>query len=949
MDSGLRPTAKVGPKFPARTLGVLAGSITTKRRLLVLITSMLVVGAVLAPGTPAFAAADPSGVSFTIEGCRNNGTITLPNGDGKFICPDAAYTTGNLGKGWNELDLVPFRVTADAGNSAPATQTYAMDVALDSKDAGKPGYDVLSAPELNTTLSSNGGADCSISVGAEQTATPGIGGIDETRYRTLTITQPKSSTCVYDYYGRLALGSHLFPGSSLHADLANQSLGTAGIGAKDVSIPVKEILPQELSKDMSATQGSDHAWDITKSPTPAHVDFPNSCDPEAANSAGVSITVTWTKLAATPNGPITVITHVYATNPASRVVTVTAHDDIQSGATVLEHIDGSAIDVPANTSGFLVLTHQTTVPAGTTDLNDVATATYTDKVTGIPVPGSTQATASAPVDFSGPELNQSATINDTESVTGSGFTFSTDSFDPQIGHFDGNYVAGMPTVGPVSWTSDSQSDSGSVTFQKTIYVATGTDGTGTLSDVATLTGSDGFTNSANGAVSISSTRLADLTIHKTIPDVIKDGDAPQTFTFDVKDGDGNVVDTVQITFNAGETDKSVDVPGLTPGTYAVSEHKLVGWSAQADRSVDLGTSCGGTAEFKNTPVPPGIDLDKKVKVNTGSFTDGPTSAYVGDTLTYEVTVKNTGETPLALTWGDQLSSTFVDAKCDPGTISGPTGDANSDGKLDTTETWTFTCTHKVTASDADPLVNTVKVTGTDSFHQTVSDHDSTSVDIRHPAIAIDKTGPATANAGDLVPFTIVITDTGDTSYSEPDVHLTDALCQAPPSLVTKNGDSSPGTFDPGDKWTYTCSVQTQAGQTSIHNVALVNATDVGAKAETATDDASTVLAAQVVSPIRVGSAKLRGTQGCAARNRATASVAGKEIAFVTFYVDGKKVKVVRKPVGGRYTLSVDARKLEKGAHKVKAVVTFNSGVTPKKRTLSLTFFRCAAAKPKFTG
>ena len=55
----------------------------------------------------AWAAGDPSSVNFTLEGCRNDGTIALPNGSGKFICPDAAYTTGNLGtarlKHWDIL------------------------------------------------------------------------------------------------------------------------------------------------------------------------------------------------------------------------------------------------------------------------------------------------------------------------------------------------------------------------------------------------------------------------------------------------------------------------------------------------------------------------------------------------------------------------------------------------------------------------------------------------------------------------------------------------------------------------------------------------------------------------------------------------------------------------------------------------------------------------------
>src|SRR5215467_8386998 len=75
-------------------------------------------------------------ISFTLQGCNNDGTITLPNGSGQFICPDTAYTTGNLGKGWNELDLVPHRLTTSAGNSAPASQTYAMAIAADNCDGG---------------------------------------------------------------------------------------------------------------------------------------------------------------------------------------------------------------------------------------------------------------------------------------------------------------------------------------------------------------------------------------------------------------------------------------------------------------------------------------------------------------------------------------------------------------------------------------------------------------------------------------------------------------------------------------------------------------------------------------------------------------------------------------------------------------------------------------------
>lgn len=58
----------------------------------------------MVPDLSMAAEGDPSQVSLTLSGCKNNGTITLHNGDGKYICADSAYTTGNLGKGWNDLD-----------------------------------------------------------------------------------------------------------------------------------------------------------------------------------------------------------------------------------------------------------------------------------------------------------------------------------------------------------------------------------------------------------------------------------------------------------------------------------------------------------------------------------------------------------------------------------------------------------------------------------------------------------------------------------------------------------------------------------------------------------------------------------------------------------------------------------------------------------------------------
>ena len=197
----------------------------------------------------AFATADPNHINFTLEGCRNTGSVVLTPvlPSNTLICPDSAYTTGNLGKGWNELDLVPHRLTV--GDGGP-TQTYAMVIAADNCRGGgttiydcadgthqTPGYDVITAPILNTALSD---ASCTaLDPGTQLFEAPGQGGAAVSIYRVLTITQQAGSTCVYDWDERLALGSHLYPGSALHSDLLNQALTTSGIGSKEVSIPFK--------------------------------------------------------------------------------------------------------------------------------------------------------------------------------------------------------------------------------------------------------------------------------------------------------------------------------------------------------------------------------------------------------------------------------------------------------------------------------------------------------------------------------------------------------------------------------------------------------------------------------------------------------------------------------------------------------------------------------------
>ena len=96
-------------------------------------------------------------IQFSFQGCRNDGSIILPI-DGKFICPDAAYTPGDL-KGWHELDLVPFRLTTSSGKQKDVSTAYNVAIAgAFTTNHGFPGYDVISAPTINPVSD----ASCSV-------------------------------------------------------------------------------------------------------------------------------------------------------------------------------------------------------------------------------------------------------------------------------------------------------------------------------------------------------------------------------------------------------------------------------------------------------------------------------------------------------------------------------------------------------------------------------------------------------------------------------------------------------------------------------------------------------------------------------------------------------------------------------------------------------------------
>jgi Domain of unknown function DUF11 len=227
--------------------------------------------------------------------------------------------------------------------------------------------------------------------------------------------------------------------------------------------------------------------------------------------------------------------------------------------------------------------------------------------------------------------------------------------------------------------------------------------------------------------------------------------------------------------------------------------------------------------------------------------------------------------------------------------------------------------------------------------------------VDEPAIDIEKTGPATAQVGAPITYTLTVTNPGNVPFARQDVIVADPRCEAPPAGPDTGGDASPDRLDPGDSWTYTCTAQT-AGRPAgtFVNTATVTAKDFSGRAVTDTDDFPTMLETREVLTqqrnVAGGRAKLRGPSGCV-NGRFTATVRGRRIARVTFFRDGKKVKtIMARPGQRKFTVRLEPSG-RPGVHRVTARVVFTGASQTRARTLRLSYQRCGnqVVRPRFTG
>jgi hypothetical protein len=257
-----------------------------------------------------------------------------------------------------------------------------------------------------------------------------------------------------------------------------------------------------------------------------------------------------------------------------------------------------------------------------------------------------------------------------------------------------------------------------------------------------------------------------------------------------------------------------------------------------------------------------------------------------------------------------------------------------------------------------------------------------------PAIAIDKTGPATAQAGDTLRYTIYVTNPGDLPFPTAAVNVTDPDCDGRPQLTGKSDasgpDDSPGTLDPGDTWTYACSRKTTAPPDCTAGVVTNTASVTGTTGGTSVSDRVTIETDLLCPPkppgpgpgpgpapqppqppeplvppgpkppdagdaAQAGSIFRQATAGCIRSRVPRVSFEGTRIARVQVYVNGRlRRRLTVQSLQARVTPRVQ---LPPGRYRLAVRVSFQRGTGSPPVTFRRRIRICGvlAARPPFTG
>ncbi|PHN97370.1 hypothetical protein CSC81_09820 [Tenacibaculum discolor] len=233
-------------------------------------------------------------------------------------------------------------------------------------------------------------------------------------------------------------------------------------------------------------------------------------------------------------------------------------------------------------------------------------------------------------------------------------------------------------------------------------------------------------------------------------------------------------------------------------------------------------------------------------IKTATFNDEDTDGCsdIGETITYNFTLTNTGNT--------SITNVVLTDPMLGGTITLASGDTDSDNQLDSNETWNYTSNYAITQADINngSISNQATVTGTSTNGNDVSDlsdndnileDDQTQTTLCQPnSISLEKVstfndanGDGYANAGETITYSFIVYNTGATTLYN--ITLQDNL-----PGITINGNTIPQLL-PGevDSTTFTAIyviTEQDLANESVTNQALATAEDSSGDSITDTSD-----------------------------------------------------------------------------------------------------------------
>ncbi len=349
--------------------------------------------------------------------------------------------------------------------------------------------------------------------------------------------------------------------------------------------------------------------------------------------------------------------------------------------------------------------------------------------------------------------------------------------------------------------------------------------------------------------------------------------ATATFTYVVTNTGGATLGTVGISDDNGTTGNTADDFTATLQSGDANNNGRMEttetWTFQATRTVvagqysNIGTVTGtpvdstGTAIVGLTAVTDtdpanyfgitaGINIVKSTNGQDANTATGPVLA-VGANATFTYVVTNTGSTPLGtVVVGDDNGTPTVTTDDLVPTLQ--SGDANSNGRLDTNETWTYQATRVVTAGQYSNIgrvsANPVDSTGTAIAGATaVTDTDpsnhfgaTTGINVVKSTNGVDaNTGPGPSlTVGSVATFTYAVTNTGNSALGTVSVRddngTTNNTADDFNATFVSGDANSNGRLDTNETWTYQA---TRTVTTGLYtNISTVTGTPVDATGTT---------------------------------------------------------------------------------------------------------------------